>query len=658
MTVTAAPGLPDYRRLTADDVAGLTDAAIRAADERVARMVDDSRPATFERILRELDDAEGDLHWAHGCGAFMARVHPDVAVRSAGQTAEERINKWRSDLPFRDDVAGAVLAYASSAEAASLAGPERLLLEHRVLEIRRAGHGLEPTARAELQARRGRAIDIESAFQRNLDEWKDGIDLGRDDRAGLPDEFHDRLGPGERPDSLRVTVDAPDAIPFLAVSARRDLRELMQVKFDNRAMPANRALLEELVAVRRRMAALLEYGSWADFRLEVRMAQTPDLVWHLLDETIEPLQRLARSEHAEMTRHLEADAGQAVLERWDWRYYDRVVRRETYDVDSEEVAAYLPLDAVLEGLFALTSEVFGIRIAELPDARAWHKDVRLFAISDAATNEALGHFYTDLFPRDGKFGHAMAWPLRFARRWPDGSGERPISAIVANVPRPAAARPSLLRHDDVIMLFHEFGHILHECLSTAAYARQGIFDVEGDFIEAPSQIMEHWAWSAPVLTRFARHYATGEPMPDDLAGRISASETANLGGEFLRSFCSLAVFDLLIHGREIVPLDDAARRADAVRLLPTVEGTFWPASFGHMAGGYDAGYYGYLWSRVHGDDLWSRFETEGMFDRGVGASYRREILEPSASRRADEMLQSFLHREPSSDAFLRLTGLG
>jgi Zn-dependent oligopeptidase len=233
----------------------------------------------------------------------------------------------------------------------------------------------------------------------------------------------------------------------------------------------------------------------------------------------------------------------------------------------------------------------------------------------------------------------------------------PFSAIVANFTRPAADRPSLLRHDEVLTLFHEFGHILHMSLSRAELVSFSGAETEWDFVEAPSQIMEHWCWDAGVLGRFARHHATGEPIPAGLVERLVSSRDLNVGVKTARQ-CSFGLLDLALHGEEpVVDLDAVNRRASAITGLPFHEGTFFPTGFGHLMGGYDAGYYGYLWAKVYGDDMFSRFEAEGVTSPNVGMAYRREILEPNGSRDAIELLRAFLGREPSSEAFLRELGI-
>ncbi|MGZ6259297.1 MAG: M3 family metallopeptidase [Candidatus Limnocylindrales bacterium] len=655
-------GLTDFRAVTPEAVREIADGAIAAAEASLARLTAGDAPLAFAARVQPLDDALKGVYEANGRAGFMARVHPEEAVRDAGQAAEERLEKWQADLPYRADVYAALRAYEASDEARALSGQPRRALDLILRDFRRAGHELPVEVQAEVRALQGRLVEISSAFQRHVDEWQDGLELTRDELDGLPDAYIDALLPGARPGTYRVTLDYPDYLPFEESARRRDLRRQLEAKFESRALAANRPLLVEALEIRRRMAELLGYGSWADYRMEVRMASSPTRVWAFLDEVVPGLQALARDEYARMSEMLAADGHGGAprppeLRTWDTRYYHQRRLEDEHGVDAVEVAEYFPIDEVLRGLFGLCEEVFGLRIAELPEPHAWHRDVRLFEMRDAASGERLAYFYTDLFPRPGKFGHAMAVAMRVGLWREDTPVELPISAIIANIGKPSAEGPALVRHPDVTVLFHEFGHILHESLGRPAFARLSLHAVEDDFIEAPSQIMEHWTWHAPTLRRFARHWRTGEPIPPDLVERLVAARNLDIGARMLYSFGRFTVADLRFHEGVAPDLDAVAAEAEAVRLLPLHEGTFWPSAFTHIFGGYDAGYYGYLWSQVYGDDLWSRFAAEGETDPAVGLAYRRAILEPSATRGAADLMRDFLGREPSPAAFFARIGL-
>ncbi len=437
---------------------------------------------------------------------------------------------------------------------------------------------------------------------------------------------------------------------------RRDLREQLELRMFNRAREINTPLLVEALDLRRRIAHLLGYPSWAHMSLEIKMARDPDAVRAFYDGLVPPIRAKTVSELERMAGLLAADGETPPLQSWDWRYYDTRILKTEHALDPSEVAAYFPLQAVLGGMLALTAEVFGLRYRQIEADWLWHPDVVLYEVRDAGDDRLLATFAMDLFPRESKYGHAAAFPLVVARRLPDGTREVPFSAIVANLTRPTAERPSLLRHDEVLTLFHEFGHILHMSLSMARLARFSAAETEWDFVEAPSQIMEHWCWNAGVLVRFARHHVTGEPIPAALVERLVATRDLDIGIKTARQ-CYFGLVDLAYHQAEPVDLEAADRDACRTVGLPFHEGTFFPPGFGHLMGGYDAGYYGYLWSKVYGDDMFSRFEEAGVMSPAVGAAYRREILEPNGSRDGIDLLRAFLGREPSNEAFLRNLGI-
>ena len=387
------------------------------------------------------------------------------------------------------------------------------------------------------------------------------------------------------------------------------------------------------------------------------MAPDPAAVVRFYDGLITPLRARFAEEVTRLEEILREDGEEPPLRTWDWRYCDTRLRLRDFAVDPDELSGYLPLDAVFDGLLGLCAEVFGLTFERIAEAAAWHPDVVRFRVRDAATQAEIGDILMDLHPREGKYGHAAAWALVPGRRLPDGTYQRPLTAIVANLPRPGGGRPALLRHEDVVMLFHEFGHVLHSTLTRAELTRFSGGETEWDFVEAPSQILEHWAWQADVLARFARHHVTSEPIPRALVERLVASRDLDIALKTLRQ-CYLGLMDLGLHGpeetRDIAAVD---RAAFAVWGLPYHEGTLYPCQFGHLMGGYDAGYYGYLWSKVYGDDMFGRFEAEGVTSPAVGADYRREILEPNGTRDGMEMLRAFLGRDPSPATFLRLLGI-
>ncbi len=648
--------LPDYTTVTPADVTEITDAAIEQSDRLVAAVVDGRDDRSYANTMQPLDDLTVIMNDADGRGVFMARVHPNAEVRKAAVAAEEAMAKWGNDLVMRPDLAAAIEGYAESVDAANLEGLQARNLEFWLRDLRRAGHELDGADRDELRKMRQRLIEVQVAYRSNLDEWDDGIDMRLEDLAGLPESYVERLAPGSEPDTYRVSMAYPDYIPFVEEAERRDLRQRLQFKFWNRAAEANMPLLEEGIELRRQIALLLGYDTWTDYSMEVKMAD-PSSVDDLYDSIVPGLTVRGNGELAILQDLAADDVGKAPIQAWDWVYYHTEQRKRDYGIDQNEVADYFPLDGVIDGMFEITGEVFGIEYRKMENAMAWHEDVGLYEIYNAGGDEPIAYFYFDLFPRDGKYGHAACFDVMGRVRRQDGSVRPPVAAVVANFTKPGPDSPSLLKHDEALTLFHEFGHVLHFCLTEVDHPRFAGYDTEWDFVEAPSQIMENWMWEPEVLGRMARHYETGERIPDDLVKRMVDARDQNEGLTTLRQVY-LGKFDLALHaGTEDVDIDQTNREAFAYSLLPFHEGTHFAASFGHLMGGYDAGYYGYQWARVYGDDMFSVFAKEGILSSEVGRRYRDEVLARGYSRDAIDHLRAFLGREPSADAYLEHLGL-
>lgn len=649
--------LYDYRTATPATVTAETEAAIAAADALVEGAIGSAPSPSFQETLLPLEAAGAELVRAYGRGAFLGQSHPEPAVRDAGLAAEERLNKWRVGLVFNRPLYEAVRAFADTDEARSLTGERARLLEHWLRDFRRAGHELSDEARATLSELRNRLVELEVAFQRNINDYRDGIDVTREQLDGLPDAYVERLSPGSTPGTYRVSLDYPEVNPFLEQATHRELRQVLFGKHWSRAVAQNRPLLEEALDVRRRIAELIGAPSWAHHAMEVKMARDPDRVAAMYDEIVPAVKATVPLELEVLAARMRADGHEGPIQPWDWRFYDEQLRRTEYGVDTDRVSEYFPLERVIDGMFALTAEVFGLEYREVPDTQAWHESVKLYEIRDPASGELLAHFYADLHPRDGKFGHAAAFPLVVGHRAADGSRVTPVTAILANLTPPSADRPALLRHREVETLFHEFGHVLHMSLSHAEFPRFSGAETEWDFVEAPSQIMEHWTWEPSVLRRFALHHATGEPIPDDLVAAMNRARWVDVGLT-IATQVFYGTTDLALHASPEVPdVEATLRRTYEVTGMPYPEGTFFLSGFGHLLGGYDAGYYGYLWAEVIGDDMFGRFTREGVTSPTVGAEYRREILEPNGTRDADDLVRAFLGREPSADAFLAMRGM-
>jgi thimet oligopeptidase len=645
-----------YSNLTPDDIRQGVDHAIDEAETVLRAVTGLDTERTFENTMRPLDRIADILDHAATDFTFMGYVHPDKEIRSAAKEAEEKRDKWAAEIWFRDDLYEAIDEYAQSREASELEGEHQRLLEFALRDLRRAGHELDPETRQRVKELTQREIELGVRFQQNIDEWDDWILMTREDLEGLPDAYIDGLDVDEETGMYKVTIAYPDMIPFLENSPRRDLREQLRFKFNTVAVEENRKLLEEALEIRQEVADIFGVPTWAHHRLEERMAKNPDRVEEMYSELRDPLTQAARDELAVVSRLLDTDTGDTRVQQWDWSYYDTLQRKSDYGVDNFEVAQYFPLPRVLEGMFDLTQEMFGITFTEIEDFDTWHPDVQLFSVHESETGEEIARFYLDLFPRDGKYGHAAEFPLIRSRLLEDGTYQNPLCAMVANFTKPTKTSPSLLQHSEVETLFHEFGHVLHQNLGRTELARFSGTGTERDFVEAPSQIMEHWIWRPDVLKRFARHHETGEPIPTDLVDQLVAARNLNKAMFQLRQM-QYGWWDQEMHRGPERDLDAILSAGSEITMLPPHEGTFPLASFGHIMGGYDASYYGYMWAEVFGDDMFSRFEEQGVTNPDVGRAYRTEVLGRGGSLDADELLLNFLGREPNNEAFLRKLGI-
>lgn len=645
-------GLPNFAALTPPDVDAACDRAIAACDDAVNAIVaapDGQR--TFANTLGALEDAADGVARAAGQYAFMAYVAGDAALREAARRQEERIDKYFVELSFREDLYAAIRAYAGRGEA--LAPEEARLLDHQLRDYRRNGFGLPAGERARVRALSDELVSLGVAFQKNINEWDDGIVAPREALDGLPEAFIQSLRTEEADGETRyrVSLDYPEFFPFMGKARSAELRRELFAKEQVKGGAANVDVLERALAARREMAALLGYDSWASYALEVCMAGGRERVADFLADL-----RAKLAVKAEADLALMAGVNGGPVHIWDWRYCHDQLLQTRHAVDEFEVAQYFPLDACLDGLFAVCRRLLGVRFEPRPDAPVWHADVRAFDVVEAAGGEPFARFYMDLFPRPDTFGHAAAFTLRSGRRLPDGSYQTPVSAIVANFTKPSAEAPSLLRHSEVETLFHEFGHVLHQTLTRAAHARFSGTSTERDFVEAPSQMLEHWVWDREVLAGFTRHHRTGDPLPDALLDAMLGAKTLSSGVTTLRQLY-FAQLDQAFHAPDFAGDSTAlARELHDVTSFPHTPGTHFQSGWGHLFG-YDARYYGYLWSHVFGDDMFTRFEGAGLLNAELGAEYRRTVLERGGSVDGDRLVRDFLGREPNADAFLRGLGL-
>lgn len=652
--------LVDFANLTPAQIAEGCESAMHTCDAAVDAIVAiPHAERTFANTLLALEDATDSLGSAQGQLGFMAYVAADDALRNSARESDEKLDKYGVALSFRDDLYAAIKAFAATPEAKALAGEDARLLEFELRDYRRNGFELSPGERAKVREIFDKLVELDVQFRKAIDEWEDGIDVRREDLAGLPDSYVEGLKTAQVDGEIRyrVSLDYPEIQPFMANAQSSDLRRQLFEKDQRKGGAGNVKVLEQAITLRAEVAQRLGYDSWAAYRTETRMAKRVETVDAFLADLGEKVGIKAARDLAELRALAEERAGTREVNIWDWRYWNNELLKSRYAVDEFEIAQYFPLDACIEGLFQVTQSMLGVRYEPAPAAPLWHPDVQAFDIFEADGSEPFARFYMDLFPRPNKYGHAAAFTLRRGRALPNGDYQKPVSAIVANFTKPNTTQPSLLRHSEVVTFFHEFGHILHQTLTRARRARFSGTATERDFVEAPSQMLEHWVWEPKVLAGFARHHETGAPLPRNLLDSMIAAKNLNSGVTTLRQLF-FASLDFAYHSPGFD--GDTTKGVESLHAITGfsyLPGTHFQSGFGHLFG-YDAGYYGYLWSHVFGDDMYTRFEAAGPLDEATGRHYRKVILERGGSVDGDELVRSFLGREPNNQAFLRGLGLG
>ncbi|MHC4892363.1 MAG: M3 family metallopeptidase [Planctomycetota bacterium] len=634
-------------------------AAADAAIEAICAVPEGER--TFENTIEAIDDAVADLYAQVGFRAFMEHVHPDARIRDQGAEVGVVLSNWFTDLMLREDLFSAVEDYVASDP--EVEGVDRRLLDELVRDFRRAGMELEPEQRERVRAIDRELTDLGRDFSRNIALDGTVCLLTEDEVVGLDE---DDLALFERSGDLFVVpMRGPNIRAIFQRCTVPTTRQKVSIQYGRRGGPDNVRVIEEMVALRHERAQLLGYPSTAHYELEVKMAADPEQVEAFYADLAPRVLAKAEADIALYTEAKREATGDpdAVFDAWDRTFYHEYLLRERYAVDPRAVQEHFPLEAVYAGLFDVTSELFGIRYEEVgaSDVRRrtlWHPDVQLFDVFDTASGDLLGSFYIDLFPREGKYTHAAQFPIRIRKQHADGKLITPVVALVCNFTKPTDERPSLLTHGEVETFFHEFGHCLHSILSESDLAWFAGTSVARDFVEAPSQMLENWVWDADVLARFARHYETGAPLSGEILEGLVAAK--NLGSGHGTSYqVYLGRLDMGLHSDAdgLVDVDAIAREAHAAsNALPWTEGGLGYASFGHLDG-YQAGYYGYLWSLVYAQDMFTPFEGGDLLDPELGARYRRTVLAAGGTRDAIDLVRDFIGREPNSEAFSRHLGL-
>ncbi|MGA9342555.1 MAG: M3 family metallopeptidase [Rhodanobacteraceae bacterium] len=598
--------------------------------------------------LLAVENAVGTLSDDLPAPLLFATVAADPALREASVRCNDALNVFTTGLAADP----AVYAFARDALTQARTPAERQLARIYAENGRRAGAALPASKRAELVRLRDRLHALESAFVQNLGSDRSTIAISADEARSLPDDLVATFG--KTRDGYRVPVTLEGKERFLKNAAAGDLRRRYLDAFYRIGGTANTRRVNQALTLRKHIARLLGFSSWADFQLSATMAKTPARARALLDDIDRQLLPRAKAEIAKLAE-LKAERGEnGPFRAWDYDYYEGQLERTAFAVDSEEVRRYFPADRVVPAMLALYQHLLGVVFERIQPADAWAPDVEQYAIRDAGDRRLLGWFYLDLMPRAGKSLPPSNTTLRAGHALADGGVRLPVSSIIGNGPAAAPGQPALYSHRDLVILFHEFGHLMHATLSTAPYATLNGTNVRSDFVEAPSQMFENWMWQPAILKKISRNIVTGKPIPDTLIDRMVALKIA-ASGVFWTRQVFLARYDLGLHGAR--PPVDANRYwfelMPTLTPLPPMRGTMPAASFLPIMGGYDARYYGYAWSRVYAQDMFSVFEKSGIDNAAIGKRYRREVLAPGGTIEPGQLVKNFLGRAPGPQAFYR-----
>lgn len=647
----------------AQDVPANVTRALTRADEGIAAVL--SIPAdqrTFANTLGRLDEISAQLDIDTSLTLFMQYVHPDAKVRDGARAAEEAVTNWGIELGKNEDLYKAIKAFASTNP--KLDSEQQRLMNFTMRDYRRSGMDLSEDKRNRLKEIEKELSKLGIEFEQRIAEDDTMVFLTVEELKGVPQDVISRLS--RFGNVCMVGLDGPTYGAVMDYCEVETTRQKAQTAYRRRGGKKNIQTLEKLVLLRNEMATILGYKNTVDFEVEPRMAKNSATVKKFYDDLIPIVKKKADLDLKEFTAAKQrfTKNPKATFSPWDYSFYKNRLMKEKYAVDGEKVAEYFSMGAVVKGLFDITSKLYGIEYKELKGAErnkffpAWHEDVKLYAVIDKAANQVIGHIYTDLYPRDNKYSHAACWGLQPGYVQSDGTRHLPLAALVCNFTKPVAGKPSLLPHDEVETFFHEFGHGLHNLFAQARYSRFAGAGVARDFVEAPSQMMENWVWSKPVLNTFAKHYKTGKPIPAAMLSGMEKARTLGSGIETQGQFF-LGLMDYSFHtapGGKV----DTTTMAKAVyeRSMPYkfTPNTYPQASFGHLVG-YEGAYYGYMWSLVYAQDMFQRFEELGLTSPKAGMYYREKVLAKGGTVDEMAMLRDYLGREPKMEAFLRHLGL-
>lgn len=655
-----------FDRIRPEHVVPAVRQALAEAERELEAIAAEPGPRGWDNTLRRLDELEERLDRVTNPVTHLVSVMNTPELREAYETVLPEISAFYARLPLNDGVWSAIRALAESPEARTLTGVRRRHLEKSVREFVRAGADLPLEAKARVEDIKVEVSRLQTQFSNHVLDSTNAFELRvtePDDLRGLPPSAvaQARAAAEARGvEGWRFTLHVPSYQPFMEYAENRELRRQLYTAYQNRACEAphdNRPLVARLLELRRELAGILGYRDYADFRLEESMARTGERAIGFEEDLTERTRPYWQQEMAALAEYAREELGIDELQPWDTSFAAERLRRARYDLDEEELRPYFPLEGVQRGLFEVARHLFGVRVTERAVAEVWHPDVRFYDVHDEQGSR-LGGFYADWFPRETK--RSGAWMSGLVTGGPGGDGGwvPHLASLTGNVSPPEGERPALLTHREAQTVFHEFGHLLHHVLSRVEVRGRGGTQVSRDWVELPSQIMENWTWEREALDLFARHWETGEIIPEELYRKMLAARN-HMGASFQMRQLSYGTLDLSLHARY-----EPGRDGDVIAFAQEVMGRFsvrpefarnhFATGFTHIfSGGYAAAYYSYMWAEVLDADAFSRFQREGLFNRETGRAFVEAILSRGDAADPGELFREFMGRDPDPAALLR-----
>ncbi|KPM78422.1 oligopeptidase A [Cobetia sp. UCD-24C] len=667
--------LPPFDTLKAEHVEDAISELLEHNQQEIERLIeatrDDTRWDNFAAPLEALGDR---LSQAWSPVSHLNSTMNSPKLREAYQACLAKLSAYSTWVGQNSDLAAAYQRLADSDEFANLDEAQQKAITNSLRDFRLAGVDLPQDKKQRYGEIQARLSELSNTFSNHVldatQAWHK--DVGEEALAGVPESGLEALKANAEAKGLegyRITLDFPSFFPVLSYADNRELREEVYTAFVTRASEKgpnagefdNGPVIEEILALRQELAALIGFDDYASLSLATKMADSPAQVIAFLDDLATRAVPQAREEFNELAAYATESLGIDDLQPWDVGYASEKLRESRYAINQEQLRPYFPAPQAIDGLFEVVNRLYGITFKQR-EVPVWHEDVSYYEVIENDT--PIAGFYLDLYAREGKRGGAWMDECRVRRRREDGSLQLPVAYLTCNFTRPVGDRPALLTHDEVVTLFHEFGHGLHHMLTRQEVAEvSGINGVAWDAVELPSQFMENFCYEREGLDLIARHVDTGERLPDDMLERLQAARNFQAAMTMVRQL-EFSLFDFRLHHELDKPsASDVQALLDEVRskvaVVPAVEFNRFQNGFSHIfAGGYAAGYYSYKWAEVLSADAFSAFEESAVFDTATGQRFRDEVLARGGSRDVAELFRAFRGRDPQVDALLRHSGIG